>query len=346
MELALDLQLGALAAMVSGPPVNTLAPSIAVTSGKGFVGSTYTATPGTWSGGTVTGQWLADGVAIPGQTASTYVMTLTNEGKVIKYRETNGAVTADSNTLELWMPTDLGAALKRWYDALSITGLNDGDAMASWADLSPVGSALTQATGSLKPFYKAAGRNGKPSVLFDGVDDIMNSSSNMYTGTADSFMFGLGYLDTASQNTRSLMSTGVAANGQLREIGTDFFLNAQVGIYGGDYAPASNGWSLVDKMMGWNHTGATHTHDVRINGNAATTNTPAQTTNTNTQGLSVGSRIFGGAPWSGHAQMLMALTRLATVGEQQKIEGFAAHRYNVAGLLPSGHTYKAAPPFN
>ena len=61
--------------------------------------------------------------------------------------------------------------LKLWLDAAQITGLNDGDAVTTWADLSGNGNNATQATGSKKPTWKTT------YVDFDGVDDVMATAA-------------------------------------------------------------------------------------------------------------------------------------------------------------------------
>lgn len=64
-----------------GSPANSVAPAI---TGTAQVGQTLTSTTGTWSGSpTYTRQWKADGVAISGATAATYVVLVADVGKVI-----------------------------------------------------------------------------------------------------------------------------------------------------------------------------------------------------------------------------------------------------------------------
>lgn len=80
-------------------PANLTVPTI---SGVAAVGQTLTATPGTFSGGflTLSYQWKADGVAILGATALTYLLTATETGKVITITETatNGAGSASATS--------------------------------------------------------------------------------------------------------------------------------------------------------------------------------------------------------------------------------------------------------
>ena len=67
-------------------------------------------------------------------------------------------------------PPDI-AGLQLWLDASQITGLNDGDAVSTWNDVSGNANNATQGTVSARPLYKTNIKNGKPALLFDGVDD-------------------------------------------------------------------------------------------------------------------------------------------------------------------------------
>lgn len=72
------------------------------------------------------------------------------------------------------------AGLKMWLDASHIDS-GDGVALTTWADRSGLGNSPTQATGSLKPLYRAAGLNGQPAVVFDGADDVLVLGSPVST---------------------------------------------------------------------------------------------------------------------------------------------------------------------
>jgi hypothetical protein len=67
-------------------------------------------------------------------------------------------------------PLDLtGCAL--WLDASQITGLSDGDAVATWQDLSGNAYHATQATSDNRPTYKTDVQNGLSVVRFDPASD-------------------------------------------------------------------------------------------------------------------------------------------------------------------------------
>jgi hypothetical protein len=68
------------------------------------------------------------------------------------------------------------AGLGLWVDASQITGLADGDPVATWSDLSGNGRNFAQATSAQRPTYKVSILNGKPVVRFDGVDDRLDAA--------------------------------------------------------------------------------------------------------------------------------------------------------------------------
>lgn len=77
-----------LAVAVVTEPVNVTLPTI---SGTPEVGQILTGTDGTWTGTPPIGfmrQWYVDGVAVPGETSSTYTIVTADEGKPITFRVT------------------------------------------------------------------------------------------------------------------------------------------------------------------------------------------------------------------------------------------------------------------
>jgi len=96
-------------------PVNVSAP---VVSGLAFVGLTLSVTTGSWSGypyPTFTYVWRADGIAIPGETSSTLVLTVAEEGAVIDCVVTatndQGTASQASNQVGPVAPLPFGDAL-------------------------------------------------------------------------------------------------------------------------------------------------------------------------------------------------------------------------------------------
>jgi hypothetical protein len=71
--------------------------------------------------------------------------------------------------VELAVTLPITANLFRRYDAQALTGLADGDPVTTWPDTSGNGGHATGAG----PVYKTGVLHGRPSVRFDGVDDIL-----------------------------------------------------------------------------------------------------------------------------------------------------------------------------
>lgn len=69
------------------------------------------------------------------------------------------------------------SGLTLWFAAHRLTGLNDGDAVATWPDLSGNGYDVTQGTAANKPLYKTNIFKGLPALLFDGSDDYFENTT-------------------------------------------------------------------------------------------------------------------------------------------------------------------------
>lgn len=128
-----------------GLPANSVAVSI---SGSLSVGSTLTATPGTWSGSGIglSYQWYADGVALSGATNATYVLTASEVGKAVTVVEVatnaSGAVGVEAASVGPIIPAGTTAYSESTGSSNSVTvsgqtWLNttmavDNDATVQW----------------------------------------------------------------------------------------------------------------------------------------------------------------------------------------------------------------------
>jgi hypothetical protein len=126
-----------------------------------------------------------------------------------------GAIQASDGRLELisnqarsaFTPLDLpGLAL--WLKADAITGLNDGDPVATWVDSSGVGNDLTQGTPSLRPLWKAAVRNGLPVVRCDNTDDVLLRSTLVGGDLAQPDFMALAFGLTTVADANALIDGG------------------------------------------------------------------------------------------------------------------------------------------
>lgn len=103
-----------------------------------------------------------------------------------RFKRTPGTI--DPRALGYFSPTMI-SGLELWLDADQIEGLNDGDPVANWPDMSGNGFDGTQADGARKPTYETNELNGKPVVRFDGSDDLILTGLNC--GSVCSLIFVL-----------------------------------------------------------------------------------------------------------------------------------------------------------
>ena len=80
-------------------------------------------------------------------------------------------------------PTDI-VSLGLWLDAGQITGLADGAAVNTWADVSGLNRHASQATAASRPTYQTNEANTRPVVRFDGVNDILVNTPHVAISSA------------------------------------------------------------------------------------------------------------------------------------------------------------------
>jgi serine protease len=105
--------------------------------------------------------------------------------------------------------------LSLWLRADGLTGLADGDPVATWPDASGACRHATQATASKRPTLRAAQVAGLPAVSFDAADDGMVTP--MDPGTATTIV--------------AVYASRAAASGHVLNGGFSFFLGPYVGRY-------------------------------------------------------------------------------------------------------------------
>lgn len=115
---------GAPVTVVSGSLGVVPAPSWSVQpsiSGTANVGRTLTGNDGTISNGTVSSrQWLRDGVAIGGATASTYVLVDADNGTTTTYRPTATGAGGSASATSAGVGTTYQTAVAAWFAAMSV----------------------------------------------------------------------------------------------------------------------------------------------------------------------------------------------------------------------------------
>lgn len=173
------------------PPTNTVAPSI---SGTPTSGQTLTGSDGTWTGSpTFTRQWMADGVAISGETNSTLLLTDALVGKTITFALTGsnegGSATATSSgvgPVAANIPFSFDSNTYFWDFAASDKTLDTNGTTTVTKVLERTGNkvALRQQNKSLQPLSVTNGVGFSSltnrSLTFDTPPAITNGKNGWY----------------------------------------------------------------------------------------------------------------------------------------------------------------------
>lgn len=155
--------------------------------------------------------------------------------------------------------------IARW-ESDNITGLNDGDAVASWPDTSGSSRTAAQGTGANKPLFKTNIFGTKPAVRFDGSNDELtftpSSIPNGWTVfgvfTVRSFAAYGGLLSWRAASTAGFLIMDHAGNASAWTVGyvrTDASNAETKSEYNGDTlaTPFPSGPAIC--MVRYNHTG-------------------------------------------------------------------------------------------
>lgn len=102
-----------------------------------------------------------------------------------------------------------------WFSADTITGLNDGDRIPTWPDLTVNGKDMTQAVDGFRPLYKKRIKSGLPAVHYSERDNIM-ATSGMTLTQPNTMFIACQILDS---NTTGEIWDGVGAR-QIFQIAT------------------------------------------------------------------------------------------------------------------------------
>jgi hypothetical protein len=351
-------------------PANTVAP---VVSGIGYVGQTLATTNGTWTGNpapTFAYQWQRNGSNIGGATASTYVVTLADEGVpvrcVVTATNSEGSASANSNAIEQWVPSDLGASLQALWDAEDTSTITiAGSKVSAWAD-KVAGVVISQASAAIQPAWSTTGGvGGRNGVVFN------RTTAQRLASTAA--------VGSIFRNVPGMVTFAVARRDVVPASGSErFFLVSHGGstfagraalsvpgltnqIRGGSRILDAN--SAVELLMPGTPTGTSdsvflsHMDCVGAQGRGMVNGTigpyatgwqtasAGNTSNTDPQTLSMGNLWTGGseAP-NGPISAVGLFAGNITDADIDRIAGWAAHRWGFTASLPAGHAYKTEAP--
>lgn len=249
-----------------------------------------------------------------------------------------------------WTPASLSTLPAIWFDAQDgATITQSGGNVSQVSDKSGNALHATQATGANQPAYSSTGFDGSRA-------GITHTAANAHYFLLPS-LAGTGWTAAevfyVAKRNADPPATQIGA-GPLLVAGTQADVPAEVEPFTDSNIYIAT-FSTVRKSVGNPTPSLASSRIINIqSASGAWTyvidTTQHFTTATNTVGLPstprVGYATFGGNDYyfDGVWGELLVVPAILSTPDREKVEGYLAHRWGLAGNLPGGHTYKSAPP--
>ncbi|NDH16654.1 MAG: hypothetical protein EBY48_06190, partial [Opitutae bacterium] len=224
--------------------------------------------------------------------------------------------------------------LKLWLDASDSSSVtHSSNAVSQWSDKSGNGIHATQSTASRKPTFNSTGTNGKSVIDFDGSSDFLDASGLSMT---QSYTFALVAKTNNNSTGRDFLFDGVGNNRSI--IALDY--SGKVQMWATSWANSNlntpSGYFVMTAIFN------SSSSSLSLNGTSVTGLNPG------TSNLSGGIRIGAHKDTSdflkGNIAEFFVLDETSNANTIAKVEGYLAHKWGLAGSLPSEHAYKATAP--
>jgi hypothetical protein len=249
-----------------------------------------------------------------------------------------------------WDPLQL-SALAAWYKADSLTGVNDGDSVASLLDSSGIGNNLTVHDVNNTPVVRTNAQNGLNIIEWrNAATELKNTSSSVFqnvSGISRAIVYR--QPGTATMNADAVSESGVSDQrffhqltfsntiyNRIKRRHLDSY-NPALGISHGaasantwyiqvDFADFSvpSGSGTLDGVSGGNHT--------LTSGNTASASTAV---------------FLGGLLGTGYDVDIaesVYVNAVVSTADRERLEGYLAHKWGLTANLPSSHPYKSSAP--
>ena len=200
--------------------------------------------------------------------------------------------------------------------------------IGGWKDKSGNNNHATQATSSRKPTYTVS------NSLLNNKSSVSSSSENGSIGldlpsTSLQEIFVVAYYKDGSDNSFDNYNTlisGTGTNGQYRIMG---------------HSGSSNWFTGSDRLNdGGNFkNGATSSSNSALPMSATLLRFASSVARTQTRGILYNTQNADRG-WIGGVGQIIGLSTTSSTSDRQKIEGYLAHKWGLAGSLPSNHSHK------
>lgn len=222
------------------------------------------------------------------------------------------------------------SGLQLWLDASQITGLNDGDVVATWNDLSGNGNNVTQSTVANRPTYQTGEQNGLAGVQFDGVDDYLIESNVPGEYANTTFIVFKSSVSTTNYNAPMSYVSPISL---AVDKGAPVYLKSN--FHWASYPYYSNGGSVDDQTpigsfgtayvacLPFNYTGWT----LYINGTSR--GSTIGSSNLGVSGLIIGSQVNQGRYLNGFVFEVLNYNRILTSNERNVVTEYLRSKWNL-----------------
>lgn len=269
-----------------------------------------------------------------------------------------------------WTPANLGADLTLWLDADDASTITlNGSTVSQWSDKSSNAIPFSQPTASSQPSYGASGL-AKNTLNFDGVDDVLDGDDVLdavWTGAAWQIFFVaknnavdtsngtiLAKVSNSPLNMRQFASYVRNNRSQLVTLYTPNTANYTV--VDGSTVIANSQWVISSQAYTDTGTGSANTTnrvEIVVDGSEQTEVVVAsagslETIKDTECHLSVGAIIGDGTQlaglMNGSVGEIIVTSAVTSLSDQQKLEGYLAHKWGLEANLPIDHPYKSVAP--
>jgi hypothetical protein len=230
--------------------------------------------------------------------------------------------------MALWTPKFL--AVSCWWDAQDYTSLSfNGSKVSQISGQNGTEYHATNATDSTRPTYTPDGLNGYPAIRFAEGQTIGNSARN-FSGTASVFYV---------QRTTDSQYIVLGSNSTSNYLFIAHSGNTTTTLHGGVGAP-QNYWKN-GQTQSWVDRGAVYTalHNQNVLVSATNTNFALWT-----GGLWLAGYAHTDWHFSGDIGEFIVVPGTLGQADIDRMHGYLAHKWGLAGQLPADHPYRHVPP--
>jgi len=216
----------------------------------------------------------------------------------------------------LWRPNDLGSALALWLDAEDTASITlNGSNVSQWSDKSGNAKHAVQATASLQPAFVSNGLNGRPSLNFDGVNDVM-------TGVSTQTGFFITVLIPGTNSFGAPLGFDTK-HGLIRNGTTDNLYFSAASMFLSTSAQRN---AVLSTVLG------------------TTAAIFSQGGDASSVPITLGDDNAGGNPTACNIAEVILLSADPDNSTRQLLEGYLAWKWELEGSLPANHPYKNRAP--